>query len=117
MAKINSESNMTTLSLVFMTNGVAVLEEDGEQVWASDDDMDFEEEIGNDILDEEDATEVLTYLVEHDILTQMESQMIALEVQEEGSENDETDDSDDSDEDDTVDADFEEVQTRNLNPH
>lgn len=87
---------MTQITLVFI-DGTAVLEEGDEQVWASDDDEDFQEEFGDDLLDEEDAATILTYLIEADYLTEHEAQFAAIEVQE------------DNEESEIVDADFKDV--------
>lgn len=91
---------MTQLTLVFLETGTAVLEEDDDQVWASDDDEDFQDEFGNDLLDEEDAAKVLLYLVKAEYLTEKESQLTAIEIQEEAP---------DDDEPEIIDADFEDV--------
>lgn len=53
------------LVLTFTSNGNAVLEEEGEAVWFSDDDDDFRELIGNEFLEaDQDSATVLNYLVE-----------------------------------------------------
>jgi hypothetical protein len=70
------------LTLIFTQSGHAILEEEGDQTWASDDDEDFSTEIGDDFLDEEDATTVLNYLTEHDIISEREAQMMVIEVEE-----------------------------------
>jgi hypothetical protein len=90
---------MSTLTLTFMTKGTAVLFEDDEPTWASDDDEDFPTDIGApDQLDIEDATRLLVYLVEQDILTESESQLCSIEEEDENDE-------------EVIDADFEEVNT------
>lgn len=71
------------LSLVFLHGGTAVLEEDGEIVWASDDDEEFQE-VHDDVLDENDKQSVLEYLIEEDILTEEEAQSASIEVEENG---------------------------------
>jgi tRNA G46 methylase TrmB len=88
---------MSTLILIFLSGGAAVLEEDGEQTWASDDDEDFETEIGNAPLDVEDETTVLDYLIEHDIIDEEERARITTEVE----------DAAEDDGDAVIDADFE----------
>jgi hypothetical protein len=85
---------MPTLTLIFLSSGHAMLEEDGEQTWASDDDEDFELEIGNDTLNEEDTTTVLDYLQEHDIITDREAQTITVQVEGEEDSEDEVIDAD-----------------------
>lgn len=74
---------MSTLTLVFCKDGTAMLQEEDEPVWASDDDEDFPTEIGApDALDIEDSTRILTYLVESDIITEAESQLCSIESEE-----------------------------------
>jgi hypothetical protein len=87
---------MPTLTLVFLDSGHAVLEEDGEQVWASDDDEDFEAEIGNEDLTIEDLTTLTEYLVEHDIIDERESQTLSVAEESEQS----------TDEDEIIDVDY-----------
>lgn len=87
---------MSTLTLLFCKDGSAVLEENDEPSWASDDDEDFPTEVGDpNTLTVEDATRVLVYLVEQDILDEHESQLCSIEEED--------------DEPDVIDADFEEV--------
>lgn len=69
------------LVLVFTVGGQAVLEEDEEIVWSSDNDEDFLEEVGAGFLTEEDALRILTYLQESDVVTEAEAPDIAIEVE------------------------------------
>ncbi len=96
---------MSTLTLIFLSGGQAILEEDGEQTWASDDDEDFDIEIGNDKLDIEDESTVREYLIEHDIISEREAQVMSVEV--EGEDNDR--------EEDVIDADFVDVTASRSN--
>lgn len=77
-----------SMTLVFNAAGTAVLEEDNEITWSSDDDLDFIEENGDDILDEEDSTMVLNYLKDSGIITEHEAQMCAIEVDDKTTETD-----------------------------
>lgn len=102
----------TALTLIFTKSGTAALEEEGDQTWASDDDEDFSTELGDDFLDEEDATRVLEYLIEHDIISARESQMMVIEVEDDDGESRSERASTDSDDEDTViDAEFVELGT------
>lgn len=95
---------MSTLKLLFCSNGTAVLEEDDEPTWASDDDEDFPLEVGDpNTLNIEDATRILVYLVERDILTESESQLCSME-------------SEDDDDEDIIDAKFEEIDSATTRP-
>ena len=98
-----------SLTLLFTADGIAVLEEDDDPVWASDDDDDFITEIGNDFLNEEDATTVLHYLVESDIITEHESQHCAIEVEETAADSKSESDSESPNDEEIIDADFEEI--------
>lgn len=71
------------LTLVFTANGTAVLEEDGELVWASDDDDDFQENssLGGEFLDTDDAEEILNYLEEEGLLETEEKSEVAIETE------------------------------------
>lgn len=56
-------------SLVFTELGaVELLDENGRQVWASDDDDDFSDEFGDEFLSEEDAPDVVDFLIEHELM-------------------------------------------------
>ncbi len=89
---------MSTITLWFK-DGIAILEENDEPTWSSDDDEDFPTDIGAaDQLDIEDATRIMVYLVEQGILTERESQLCSIE--------------EDDDEPDVIDAEFEEVNTQ-----
>lgn len=69
------------LWLVFLTGGQVALEDDGEQVWSSDDDEDFLEEFGDAFHDADDAEEILAYLVDEGILTEDEADTIDIDVE------------------------------------
>lgn len=72
----------STLVLVFTQEGKALLEEDDELVWSSDDDDDFAEEFGTEILDSDDAEEILNYLADEGILEEDEKADVEVEVEE-----------------------------------
>lgn len=79
---MNTSSNPhCDLVLVFTAGGQAVLEEDGDPVWASDDDDDFREEFGHDFLEESDTQAVLEYLIEEDVIDATEGPLVAIEVE------------------------------------
>ncbi len=93
---------MSILTLLFTQDGTAVLEEDDDPTWASDDDEDFPSEIGApDQLDVEDATRILVYLVEQGIITESESQLCSIEEEDDPEIGSETVEA--------IDVDFEEV--------
>lgn len=96
------------ITLVFLPDGTAILEENDEQVWSSDDDEEFQEDIGDGPFDEEDAGKILEYLIEQEYVTEREAQLASVEIQE--------DTADDDDEEDIVDADFIEVKKPNPTP-
>ena len=95
-----------SLTLVFTSNGQVALEENDEQVWSSDNDDDFKEEIGDDFLNEEDSLRVLEYLMEQGIINEREAQLVSIDVEDD----DENENGEDEDEDDVIDADFVEVE-------
>lgn len=81
------------LILVFTAEGQAMLEEDGEGVWFSDDDDDFQEQFGNEFLDaDQDAAEILNYLVDEGSLDEEEKADVEIETEVDGDGDDETDD-------------------------
>jgi hypothetical protein len=86
----------TVMVLVFLTGGQCALEEDGEQVWSSDDDEDFRDEFGNEFLDADDAEEIIGYLVDEGLITEEEADElennIEIESLEEGDEDEDEDD-------------------------
>jgi hypothetical protein len=69
------------LVLVFTAGGQAVLEEDGDVVWSSDDDEDFQEELMIDFLSEGDTIAVLHYLIDNDYIEEAESPDVAIEIE------------------------------------
>lgn len=71
----------SVLILAFLTGGQVALEENGEQVWASDDDADFMEEFGDAFHDADDAEEILGYLAEEGIITEEEAENVEIEVE------------------------------------
>lgn len=71
--------NESVLVLAFLTGGQVALEEDGEQMWSSDDDDDFIEEFGDAFHDPDDAEEIIEYLVDCDIITQDEADDLEVE--------------------------------------
>lgn len=90
-------------TLVFTETGTAVLEnEDGDALWASDEDADFAETNPNEFLDEEDAEVISSYLVEKGKLEDDEEIDIASEAVDDyaGSASRSTIDDDDSEDDD-----------------
>jgi hypothetical protein len=88
----------TVMVLVFLAGGQCVLEEDGEQVWASDDDEQFRDEFGNEFLDADDAEEIIGYLVDEGVIDEDEADElennVEVEALEEGDEDDEDDEGD-----------------------
>jgi hypothetical protein len=67
-----------TLELVLTPGGTAELCRGDVVLWGSADDEDFREEFGEDILDEEDAEEVVDYLVEHGIVSEEEAEKLVI---------------------------------------
>lgn len=78
------------LVLCFFLDGVAVLEENGEGIWFSDDDEDFRAEHEDEQLDVDDAETVLEFLADEGIITDEEKSEVEIE----------SDDTPDDDEDD-----------------
>jgi hypothetical protein len=73
------------LVLVFTAEGQCVLEEDGEQVWASDDDDDFQTEFENEFLSEdEDSGRVLNWLVDEGWVDEEEKGEVEIETETNG---------------------------------
>lgn len=61
------------LELVIRPHGVAELLDDKEKtLWASDNDPEFKEEVTDEFLGEDDADDVLEYLVDMDIISEIE---------------------------------------------
>lgn len=76
------------LTLVFTSTGTAVLEENGEGVWFSDDDDDFREVSGNEFLEAElDTAMVLNYLVDEELVEEDEKGDVKVEQEELDEEN------------------------------
>lgn len=71
----------SVLILVFLTGGQVALEENGEQVWASDDDEDFTEEFGDAFHNADDAEDVIEYLVDSGLVTEDEAKQLEVEVE------------------------------------
>lgn len=83
-----NEEESCELTLVFTSDGNAVLEEEGEAVWFSDDDDDFSEVIGNEFLEaEHDTAAVLNYLVEEGLVDEEEKGDVEVEQEELDEEN------------------------------
>ena len=77
------EEESGELVLIFTSAGTAVLEEDGEGVWFSDDDDDFREISGNEFLEAElDAATVLNHLVDHELIEEDEKGEVKVEQEE-----------------------------------
>lgn len=75
-------SERGTLVLLFRHEGTAELTEDGELVWVSDMDEEFRDQFENELLNEDDAEEVLEYLEEEDYLDSSELPDVIVEVEE-----------------------------------
>lgn len=79
------------LVLIFTSNGQCALEEDGEQVWASDDDDDFQTEFGTEFLDpDEDSKRILNWLEEEGWIETDEKSQVDIDVETDGDNDDET---------------------------
>lgn len=76
-----SDEGSGELWLVFLTGGQAIIEEDDEAVWFSDDDDAFIEEFGDSFLDPDDAEDILAYLVDEGIITDEEADAIEIDVE------------------------------------
>ena len=76
----DDEDESCDLVLIFTSEGKAILEEEGEAVWFSDDDDDFIEVIGNEFLEaENDAAKILDYLVEEGSIEEDEKEEVEIE--------------------------------------
>lgn len=76
----DDEDESCELTLIFTSEGKAILEEEGEAVWFSDDDDDFSEVIGNEFLEAEyDTAKVLDYLVEEGSIEEDEKEKVEIE--------------------------------------
>lgn len=85
------EDDYASLILVFTVEGQVLLEEDGELVWASDDDDDFAVEFQDEFLDADaDAKRVLEYLEEEGLVEEDEKEHVAIEQEVDGDGEDET---------------------------
>lgn len=71
----------SVLILAFLTGGQVALEENGEQVWASDDDDEFTAEFGDAFHDADDAEDIIAYLVEEGIVDEEEAEKIEVDVE------------------------------------
>lgn len=71
----------SVLILAFLTGGQVALEENGEQVWASDDDEGFTEEFGDAFHDADDAEDIIEYLTDQQIITEEEASAIEVDVE------------------------------------
>lgn len=90
-----SEEPASELTLVFTAEGQAVLEEDGEPVWFSDDDDDFQIDHGEEFLDpEEDAARILNWLVKNDWVDEDEKSEVEIEIEDDGGDDSESEDED-----------------------
>lgn len=77
----DGEEDASELVLVFNAAGQCVLEEDGETVWTSDSDDDFQEEFGNEFLDaDSDGARILNWLEEEGWLEEEEKASVAIET-------------------------------------
>lgn len=73
------------LVLVFTTEGQAVLEEDDEPVWMSDDDDDFQIDFGDEFLEpDEDSAKIINWLVKNDWVSDDEKSEIEIEIEDDG---------------------------------
>lgn len=78
-----SEDESCDLVLIFTSDGHAVLEEENEAVWFSDDDDDFRENIEDEFLEADlDAGKVLNYLVEEGLIDEDEKGNVEIEQEE-----------------------------------
>lgn len=78
-----SEEESTELVLVFTAEGQVELEEDDEMMWSSDDDDDFQVKFGNEFLEpDQDARDILNWLVEQGLLDEEEKSNVEIEVEE-----------------------------------
>lgn len=78
---VEDTDDPSTLVLIFTRDGKAILEEDDELVWASDDDDDFAETFDAELLDADDAEEILNYLEEAGFLEEEEKAEVEIEVE------------------------------------
>ncbi len=90
-------SEQPSLLLVISDFGSAELLADGVQVWASDDDPDAADELGDNFIGPRDVDKVLDYLEDKGVLTEDETEHI--EVERPGLPDDEDDEDEDEDED------------------
>lgn len=78
----NDDAEDGELTLIFTAEGQAVLEEDGEPVWMSDDDDDFQVEFGNEFLDpDQDSREILNWLEEEGWIDTEEKEDVTIEIE------------------------------------
>lgn len=69
------------MKLLLTEHGTAeLLDNDDDQLWSSDNDPDFEEEFGDDFIADDDAEDVLDYLVENEYLPEEELDNVIIEV-------------------------------------
>lgn len=82
---------MIPSKLILLENGAAILTRDDERdiLWSSDNDADFKDQFGDDILDEDDLTDIFEYLVDAGQLKDGEVEDV--EVFSEGDEEEEED--------------------------
>lgn len=78
------EGSDSELTLVFTAEGGAVLEEQGEPVWFSDADDDFQTEFQDAFLEpDQDSKAILNYLEEEGWLETEEKERVKIEVEDE----------------------------------
>jgi hypothetical protein len=67
-------------TLILRANGTAELEDArGRQIWASDADEEFKDEVSAEFLNEEDVVSILDFLVASDLLTDEEADACVIE--------------------------------------
>lgn len=76
----SDDEEISGLTLIFTAGGQALLEEDGELVWASDDDDDFRQQFPDQFLNESDAPSVLSYLLSAEYLDAIEAPHVIIEI-------------------------------------
>lgn len=69
----------SVLILAFLAGGQVALEENGEQVWSSDDDDEFTQEFGDSFHNVDDAEEIIEYLVDEGIVSEEEADTIEID--------------------------------------
>lgn len=90
------------MKLILLEAGGAQLTNDNELdvLWASDNDQAFRDEFGDELLTEDDVTEIFEYLVEKNILDDEDVENVEIFAEGIADDEDEEDDVDDFDEED-----------------